>query len=352
MRFCMMICLFSLHLSVVFAASLEKNATKRTADNAEEYKVLILGAGMAGIRAARTLYDAGIHNFLVLEGARDRIGGRLLLKNLPQGGAIEMGGNWVHGTENNPIWKLVQEAELGYYETMIKPEEGKYIVLGENGVDVTGYDGHKVMETADECLEELKGRARQDFSIRDVLPYCGWVPKNPAEVAIEYYYYDFEAAVSPKLISLGALLSAGGAEDDIDSTGGRQVLISDRRGYARIISNMAEKFKTKVRQNHVVEKIDWDKDVVTVKVKEKTIPMKADFVLVTFSVGVLQNQGASMFIPSLPAPFKTSLGKMKMANYLKIFMIFEQRFWPPDYDYIFYASKDRGLRLSIKDINI
>ncbi len=62
------------------------------------------------------------------------------------GGTVELGGNWVHGTNNNPIWKLVQEAKLNVSDIMIEPTPGKYIVLDENGVDITAQDGRKEME--------------------------------------------------------------------------------------------------------------------------------------------------------------------------------------------------------------
>ncbi len=83
MRSYTMFFIFFVCLSHVFAATFEQNYAKRALK--QNYKVLILGAGMAGIRAAKTLYDAGITDFLVLE-ATNRIGGRLLLKNIEGGG--------------------------------------------------------------------------------------------------------------------------------------------------------------------------------------------------------------------------------------------------------------------------
>ena len=327
--------------------ALEDNSTKRSAgeQESEKYNVLILGAGMAGISAAKTLYDAGITNFRVLE-ATNRIGGRLFVKDFG-GAAIELGGNWVHGTDNNPIWTLVQQAGLSHVDTMIEPTKGQYIVLDENGADVTSEDGHEQMESANDCIEKLieeqRAKKAPDFSVRDGLTKCGWKPQHPAQTSIEYYDHDFDAAVPPEEISCGVNLKSDG---EIDSTGGRQVLISDRRGYASIISKMAESFKDQVLGNHLVKKISWDKEVtVEVEVGMKPKIFKADLVLVTFSIGVLREQLESMFNPVLPPPFQESLGKIEMANYLKIFMKFSERFWPPQYDYIFYASKDRGLIL-------
>lgn len=78
----------------------------------ERKKVLILGAGAAGITAAMTLYDQGITDFLVLE-AQDYVGGRI--KSVPFAGKnIEEGANWIHFVEEkeNPLLPLRDKYNL------------------------------------------------------------------------------------------------------------------------------------------------------------------------------------------------------------------------------------------------
>ena len=69
--------------------------------------VLIVGAGMAGLSAARSLTDAGWPVRLIE--ARDRIGGRVYT-NRDWGVPLEMGASWIHGTTDNPLTELAKKA--------------------------------------------------------------------------------------------------------------------------------------------------------------------------------------------------------------------------------------------------
>ncbi len=72
--------------------------------------VLVLGAGMAGLGAARLLRDAGIA-VTVIE-ARDRIGGRTHTSTLWPDLPVDMGASWIHGTKGNPLTALAEELGL------------------------------------------------------------------------------------------------------------------------------------------------------------------------------------------------------------------------------------------------
>ncbi|KAH7358018.1 flavin-containing amine oxidoreductase [Plectosphaerella cucumerina] len=66
----------------------------------------IVGAGLAGLRCADVL---GSHGFKVtiIEG-RDRIGGRMTQQRLPNGHLVDLGPNWIHGTDDNPMLDLAK----------------------------------------------------------------------------------------------------------------------------------------------------------------------------------------------------------------------------------------------------
>ncbi|KAJ0980110.1 hypothetical protein J5N97_008365 [Dioscorea zingiberensis] len=75
--------------------------------------VIVIGAGMSGISAAKTLSDAGIKDIVILE-AGDRIGGRIR-KTSFTGLQVENGASWVEGVNGeqmNPIWEMATKLRL------------------------------------------------------------------------------------------------------------------------------------------------------------------------------------------------------------------------------------------------
>jgi polyamine oxidase len=97
---------------------------ERLARQANDPPVLILGGGMAGVIAARTLATQGITNFLIVE-ARDELGGRMYSTTFGAPNrelTVELGANWIHGTQEgngpaNPIYDLALKHGLVVVES-------------------------------------------------------------------------------------------------------------------------------------------------------------------------------------------------------------------------------------------
>ena len=71
-----------------------------------EAEVVVIGAGLAGLSAARRLHEQGV-DVLVLE-ARDRVGGRTLNHPIGEGNVVEVGGQWV-GPGQTQVLALIKK---------------------------------------------------------------------------------------------------------------------------------------------------------------------------------------------------------------------------------------------------
>jgi len=81
---------------------------------AEAADVLVVGAGLAGLLAARDLAAAG-RSVLLLE-ARDRVGGRIVNEELGDGNVVEMGGQWAGPTQDR-LLALATEMKVAVFPT-------------------------------------------------------------------------------------------------------------------------------------------------------------------------------------------------------------------------------------------
>src|SRR5262249_30348985 len=87
--------------------------------------VCIVGAGYAGLTAARRLAQAG-KSVVVLE-ARDRVGGRIWTYHLPDGSPVDRGGGWL-ANRHDAILALAREVGVSTYKTYV---EGYHLLAGE-----------------------------------------------------------------------------------------------------------------------------------------------------------------------------------------------------------------------------
>src|SRR2546421_9170507 len=87
--------------------------------------VCVVGAGYAGVTAARRLTESG-KSVAVLE-ARNRIGGRIWTYHLPDGSPVDRGGGWL-GPKHDAIFGLANEGGVSTYKTWGK---GAHLLVGE-----------------------------------------------------------------------------------------------------------------------------------------------------------------------------------------------------------------------------
>lgn len=85
-------------------------ATSTTKAPRRSAQVVIIGAGLAGLAAAQRLYESGVSDVVVLE-AQERVGGRVHTINHSDY-LLEMGAQWLHGADQNPLYKWLTELSM------------------------------------------------------------------------------------------------------------------------------------------------------------------------------------------------------------------------------------------------
>jgi monoamine oxidase len=93
-----------------------------------EVDVCVVGAGYAGLTAARRLTEAG-RSVAVLE-ARERVGGRIWTEHLPDGSAVDRGGAWL-GPSHDAAFGLAREVGVSTYRTWVK---GHHLLIGDGRI--------------------------------------------------------------------------------------------------------------------------------------------------------------------------------------------------------------------------
>ncbi|GLJ36658.1 hypothetical protein SUGI_0737470 [Cryptomeria japonica] len=318
--------LFRILVTLMLCSSSLADATDAT--------TIIVGARMSGIMAAKTLFEKGIKDFVILE-ATNRIGGRMH-KKMMGGYSIEMGANWVEGAgsqENvNPIWTLVNKYNLRSFTS-------DWDNLSYNIYDQEG--GILPQSVVAEPFE--RATASSEFC-----RVFGHVPTTPLEMAIDYYFYDYEISEPPRVTSLKNVEPV----PSFEVFGDDNYFIADRRGFEHIVHRLAREFlessngkiiDKRLKLNKVVRKIEYTDSGVKVSTEDGSV-YTAKNTIVSVSVGVLQTKLIE-FKPDLPMWKLLAIYKWSMVEYCKIFMKFPYKFWPtggPGTEFFMYAHERRG----------
>jgi len=301
--------------------------------------VVVVGAGLAGLAAARSLQASG-SDVVVLE-ARDRVGGRVLNHQLPGGEVVEMGGEWI-GPSQLRINKLV--AELGL-ETFPTHDTGEH-VLDFDG-RVKRYTG-EIPPLPKAALVDLgQSQLRFDRLAKrvpveapwaadraerwDEETFATWVRRNTRTAAARFFWEVFAEAVfaaEPQDMSLLHALaythSGGGVNSLI---GVRNAAQQDRLvGGSQLIAHLlAEPLGEELRLNAPVRKIEQRADGVTVEADGVTV--RAGRAIVSIPPVLA---GRIVYEPALPPQRDLLTQKMPAGSVIKINAVYDEPFWRAD----------------------
>ena len=324
--------------SSVFAQKCSLNPDGR----ATSADVLVLGAGMSGVAAARTLEVNGIEDFIVLE-AEDRIGGRIREYD-GVGVNIELGANWISGVDlsdpmRHPNWREWAECDPDGPDGSPSPDF--FRVYDDNGTeyDIDNANGTYRKREAELCkaYESAAEQAEiitEDISVREALTIGGWEPQTALDNFTDWVYLDFCFAVPPEDVSLlhYSALSEGdytGTGEDAEAV---EYYVTDRKGFSFLPKCIARNFKDdKVILNSLVTKIQTASDCVCVTVQEDKLYC-ASYAIVTFGIGALQatlrdDENSVQFEPPLSKRKQDAIKQITFVTYGRVFLQFETSFW-------------------------
>ncbi|XP_038051307.1 polyamine oxidase 1-like [Patiria miniata] len=318
----------------------QKNAGKLVEEggtgSVRDVEVLILGAGAAGLGAASTFLSQGFDQFLVIEGA-DHIGGRV--HDVEFGGIrLEKGANWLQPI-GGPMKKIAEKADLECQKVEAEVNQHKLMVMSENGEVIPEWEVEQVITEVCDIMVEAGDFAanslNSELTMRDFMAdrYCSDSSSDALRKAVEWYVFDFEYTVPPEQASLDV-----GHWDRVGSSG----FVIDQRGFKIIFADVVARLveKRRLLLNRKVISIDHSQiEKVCVTCADGTV-FRADAVLLTFSLGVLQS-GLVEFTPPLPHWKTTALNHTPMGAFTKIFLKFPRKFWD-DSEWIMHVSDRRG----------
>ncbi len=283
-------------------------------------RVVIVGAGIAGLAAASALRRAGIPH-VVLE-ARDRIGGRLHTIDLA-GTPVDLGGSWIHHPVGNPLTAFCDEHGVGRDP-------------GDPIPSLSGYDqaeGRRLDHDAVASYSEVESEAFWD-SVAALGNRLG--PTATAHDAIEAHLEQrrLTGAVARRARQeLRAEVEAC-APGRVTAQSLRWLAIDEpfegdlfgdlpRDGYRSVVHALAA--RVDVRLNTEVVSVDISADGVRVICADGSIE-SGSHVVVTVPLGVLK-RGSPRFNPPPPAAVQRAVERLGFGRYEKIALKFESPFW-------------------------
>jgi monoamine oxidase len=298
-------------------------------------RVVVVGAGVAGLACARALADTG-RKVIVLEG-RDRIGGRVVTSRVWPDAPCDLGASWIQGTRGNPIAHLAEE--WGIETKRSAPDEAT--VFRADGHRLTEAESERVEALVKEVLAGVKSAQSAHDDDGDGLALGPVVERLLDEAAPDATTRrDVEQAL---IATIEHEFAADMADlsllyyDAAPGKGGANVVFPG--GYDQIPARLAKGLD--VRLGQTVVAIEHDAEGVVVRTKGAAF--EADRVVVTLPLGVLK-KGSVAFRPELPEPKRRAIERLGMGLLDKVWLRFPRTFRrKDDRDLVGYVGKTRGV---------
>uniref|UniRef100_A0A1Y1K1Z4 Amine oxidase domain-containing protein n=1 Tax=Photinus pyralis TaxID=7054 RepID=A0A1Y1K1Z4_PHOPY len=296
-------------------------------------RVVIVGAGVAGIAAASRLIENGFANCIILE-AEDRVGGRICTRRLGDG-VVDLGAQYCR--KDSIVYHLVKDFDLlevrnvsthVYHSQNGRLEDSFVNKLLDKVSDL--YHGGPVQnvewkqyleERFDDEIVDLFHDERQRLLARDNMDF---VKK--------------QVLLCTGSICLNGVYGATSGEFPPDfrcvwKSHGYQALL-DILMKKHLKTKSALQYEQKVILNSEVTKIEWGEEDGAKVICANGLYYLADYVIVTVPLGALKRQHSTLFSPALPKTKQKVIELLGFGSILKVCFHFSTKWWS-DNDFAF-----------------
>ena len=284
----------------------------------EVERVVVVGAGMSGLVAARALQLSGV-DVVVVEG-RDRIGGRTHTIDVA-GAAVDLGGSWIHNGAGSPMLPLVDALGI---ERM--PASNVGIALGAS-----------VLNRAAGIFPDTDARTALTGAMAGLMTSAMDAGALEPGLGLEQAMGKLLAAIDPGVrATLGALLAMneGKDADEVDFTtfasaffgaGADHEDVMPRGGYRTVVDHLADGLD--IRTAHPVQRVEQGPNGVTVHTSSGSFA--GTHAVVTVPLGVLKSHSIA-FDPVLPAAHAEAIDRVGFGVLEKVVVAYERAVWQID----------------------
>lgn len=289
-------------------------------------RAIVIGAGFAGLAAARRLTDHGF-DVVVLE-ARRRIGGRVWTDR-SLGAPVELGASWLEQQDLNPLTPLARQLGL----QLLTSDFESTALYDRNGERFDQDELDELLEDLDDLLDRVEVVAKKslrDLSLGAAIQQdlasrkLGGDDRREFDWALGTLVWEYAAEL--ERLSLRHYDPDPATETDDLTVGG---------GYDRLADRVARGLT--IRYEQEVARVECRRDKIAASTRRERF--EGDLAVVTLPLGVLKAEQVA-FDPPLAERKRAAISRLTMGQLNKVALHYPKRFWPGDVQFVGRVSDE------------